>query len=734
MHRSIRSAVPAVFCGTLLLAPPAHAQAAEPSRATEAGPAPAAESGQLAEVIVTAEKREASLQDTPISAVAFGADQLEALGIDDIGDLGSKVPNLQLTPHPNSATTPRVFIRGVGNFDDQITQDPSVAIYIDGVYVGRSQGMGTEVADLERIEVLRGPQGTLYGRNATGGAINFVTAVPQLGAWGFDQKLTFGSRDEFRSRSLLNLPFGDTVAARLSYAKAEQDGFVDNRGSGEKTFGAEDRDALRGDLLWQPDGQWSWRYTFDRSTIDDSPFYLQPSPAGQAPHRSRQSNPAVDDLQPDDIVTIGHNLSGSWTPAAGMTIKSITGYRKLDSFVYQDYLSGQFGPTAALITENDVTQDQFSEELQWLGSAFDGGLDYIVGLYYFRESADGLTASVLPASGVTAYSGTGIRNTAYAAYVQGTYTPPWRDRRLHLTVGGRWSRDEREATLANRTLLANGTTVPGGQGAGDKDFDNFSPSATLGYDFSERIKAYAKYAEGYKTGGYNIRASSIAAFEQGFGPETLDSYELGLKSEWLQRRLRVNAAVFRADYRDIQINAQSDLADPTKADILNAGKATIEGVELDGTALLARGLLLTLSYAYLDAGYDRIVDGRGADVTGNYAFVNAPRNSYTAALGWDVAATCIGLLHADLDYSWQDDKVSTASTVNGVYKIDAYGLLNARIALSAIPGAPAGSFEFAVWGRNLTDKEYSVIYAPLFGGYRAWGEPRTVGVDLRYRF
>ncbi|MBK7730881.1 MAG: TonB-dependent receptor [Gammaproteobacteria bacterium] len=230
-----------------------------------------AQSAGLEEIVVTAQKREESLQDTPISIVALGPAQLENLGISDINDLGSNIPNLQITPHSNSGAIPRIFIRGVGNFDDQITQDPSVAVYMDGVYVGRNQGMGVEVADIERIEVLRGPQGILYGRNATGGAINFITRAPELEQWGFSQQLTFGRRDEFRSRTMLNVPVGDTFAARLFYLDSSKDGFVRNTANGEDTYGGEDRDAQRIDLLFRPNDAVDIRYAFDRSKLEDSP-------------------------------------------------------------------------------------------------------------------------------------------------------------------------------------------------------------------------------------------------------------------------------------------------------------------------------------------------------------------------------------------------------------------------------------------------------------------------------
>ena len=183
------------------------------------------------DIVVTAQKREESLQDTPISIVALTASDLEKKGVSGLVDLRSQVPNLQLTPHPNSGSTTQVFMRGVGLNDDQITQDPSVAVYMDGVYVARSQGMALEVADLARVEVLRGPQGTLYGRNATGGAINFITAKPRLGEFGAKAQLSLGNYDLRRFKVGVNVPVGDQLAVNLAFVKMKQDGFIDNPGT-----------------------------------------------------------------------------------------------------------------------------------------------------------------------------------------------------------------------------------------------------------------------------------------------------------------------------------------------------------------------------------------------------------------------------------------------------------------------------------------------------------------------
>ena len=703
----------------------------------------------LEEVVVTAQKREEFLQDTPISLVAMGTQQLENLGIAYIGDLGSSVPNLQLSPHPNSATTPRVFIRGVGNFDDQITQDPSVAIYMDGVYVGRNQGMGMEVADIERIEVLRGPQGTLYGRNATGGAINFVTRAPDLGQWGASQQFTFGRRDEFRSRTMVNIPAGDRFAARLFYLTSQKDGFIKNMGNGTSTYGAEDHDAVRADLLFQATDDIEIRYAYDRSHMEDSPFYLDGTdmfPGNAAyrvePRRPSHSHAGGQLIKRGDATTSGHQLTINWQVNDDLTLRSITAYRDLDSYVYQDYMSGDRlvtgapRPNTPFWIDSDVDQDQFSQEFQLLGGAWDDQIEYTVGLYYYQEDGEGVNVSSLPNFGIRQFADADIDNKAIAAFGQATYTPAALDR-LHVTVGLRWSKDERKAELTRHNLVfATGAILPASveRGAGDKDFNDVSPSFTVAYDLTDTVNVYAKVADGYKTGGFNMRASSIAIFEQGFDEETLRSYELGVKAQWLDNRLRTNLAVFQADYDDIQINAQTDLSNPATADILNAGKATIQGAELEVTAVVVEGLTLSLQYGYLNARYDEIIDGFGRDVTGSYEFVNAPQHSYTLDATWDIAATPIGLLSANANYSWQDDKYITATTTNGDFTIDDYGLLNARLTLSEIPGLPEGNLKVALWGKNLEDKEYTFLNAPGFGTYVAWGEPRSYGIDLSYEY
>ena len=277
------------------------------------GVQPHATAAALEEVFVTAQKRVESGQDTPISMAAFSSQQLERQGITDLTGVRDKIPNFQISPHPNSAATTLINIRGVGNSDDQITLDPRVAVYVDNVYVARSQGLAMEVADIERIEVLRGPQGSLYGRNATGGAVNFHTRAPRLGEVGLRQDVSVGNRSLLRHRTSVNLPVGDTAAVEVTWLRHERDGFVDNRGTGVKRFGDQDREAWRAALLWDAGDRTQVRYTYDRSTIEDTPAFLAAVPFHPATgSRPSAGSPGVRDLLANDITAQGHNLTVDW--------------------------------------------------------------------------------------------------------------------------------------------------------------------------------------------------------------------------------------------------------------------------------------------------------------------------------------------------------------------------------------------------------------------------------------
>jgi iron complex outermembrane receptor protein len=704
----------------------------------------------LEEVIVTAQKREESLQQAPISIVAFSADKLRSNGIQDIADLRGKVPNLELGPFSLSQTALRLFIRGVGVSDVQITQDPSVGVYLDGVYVARSSGLSMSFPELERIEVLRGPQGTLYGRNSTGGALNMITARPDPSAASYRLKLGVGNYAERDLYARANLPVTDHSAVRLAWQRSRMDGPVENTGDG-RDFGSQDRRAGRFDWRWQPLDDVTVDYGFDYAKVQDvSLFYQGTIPSTALPFipdgaggllpvtgairygdrritRAAQSKP----VKPNDTQVRGHALTLSWD-SGDITLKSITAYRDLDDVIRQDFSAGH--PFLTLFaSETDTTQHQFSQEFQLLGKALDEQIDYITGLYYFTESARSTNTATIFAPDATA-NRSSADNSAEAVFGQLTYSPAALDKRLHVTVGGRYSRDRRRATID----VVDNTVPTAFSGKGSKDFSKFTPSLTVEYDTSATTNVYAKVATGYKTGGFNIRASSASSFANGFNEENLTSYEAGFKGEFFERRLRANTAVFLSKYDDIQLNvAIPGQTNAGLTDTLNAGKADIKGLELDLTAAVTEALTLSAGYAYIDAEYKKVDDPLQGDIHDQFQFQNTPKHGYNVAADYQFPALPFGELALNVNYSWQGAMVANprVSQEPGSY-LDAYGLLNARLTLSSVPlGNSGAQLALSLWGKNLTDKDNMVDAVASFDalhavGLAAFGMPRTYGMDL----
>ena len=726
--RSVQGKWPARY-RAMALATTLLSVAVVPGQALAQESAPASEGG-IADIVVTAQKREESLQKTPISIVAFTGDDLTKAGINEISDLRSQVPSLQIVPHPNSGTSTRIFMRGVGNNDDQITQDPSVAVYVDGVYLARTQGLVTEVAELERVEVLRGPQGSLYGRNATGGAINFITRAPDLDDLRIKQTFSVGNDNYFRSRTNINVPIGETLAVEAGYMYMQRNGYVKNNGTGVKRFGDQRRQAWRGALLWKPSDSFNIRYSYDRSDLEDTPIFMAAVPL--YPDRvKRQSEGSiyVKDLKKNDAVSQGHNLIATLDVSDSLTLKSITGYRKLNSWTNQNYLAGVAGPYALIESSGSLKQKQFSQEFQAIGDIGDR-LQYVLGLYYFEEKGDGYSISYSARTLQRDDREIHIENKAYAAYGQATFTPAILDDRLHITGGLRWSRDKRQARMQD-TIIRPGSTVVGPIKPAATSFDNVSPSLIVAFDVNPDVNLYAKMVRGYKSGGFNVRASSAERFASGFKPETITSYEAGLKSMLFDRRLRFNIAGFISDYRDIQINTRSDPNNVGITDVLNAGKARVKGIELDVTAEPVNGLNLNFTYSYLTGKYLEVVGADGVDRAGTMKFINMPRHTVSMKAEYQFPPMPIGQLSAGVDYYHQGLVQTSSSDLR--YKARGYGLLDARVSLSDIP-IGVGKWRLSAYGRNLTDKEYYVAHFSTGPSAAFYGQPRSYGLELSFEY
>ncbi len=682
----------------------------------------------LEEILVTAQKRTQSLQETPISLAVFDEAGIERLGITNIGDIQNLVPNLSIIPFGVSPTTLRIYIRGIGTVDSQITQDPPVGVYMDGVYMARNSGLAMDVAEIERIEVLRGPQGTLYGRNTTGGAINVITRRPG-DEFEFAQLFSFGRFSEVRSRSMLNLPLTDQLAARLVYQRHDRDGWIRNTGEGED-FHAYDKEAMRGDLRWQPGEGITVDYTWDRSVSDFGGSYYHlvelnpdfdvffPDLAGTLERQRGRASKAELALpfRASRERTSGHALTVSIDTPVG-ELRSITAYRELKQNAYQDYSAN---PDISFFVNDPfrLDQEQWSQELQLVGSTNDGRFDYVAGVYYFEEEGTEDALDRIPLFGVDLPRRIDVENRAVAAYGEVTWhpemAPDW-----SITVGGRYTRDRRKAdnNIDPRTSAK---------------FNNFTPSLTVNYAIDDVTSVYAKVVTGYKSGGFNLRQANFA---DGFDEEELISYEVGWKSELMQRRIRFNGALFYADYDDIQLDILvPDQPDPTLTITENAGEAEIWGLETDITAMLTSDLLLSFSYGYLNTDVKSVV----GDDANLYELPNAPKHSLTAGIDWTLARTRAGELSLAVDYAWRDDYQTGVRRLVGI-DVDAYSVTNARLTLTGSDWFAAGEYRVALWVKNAFDKEYFADTFGSFNGLHAnrvatYGDPRTYGIDLEYRF
>jgi iron complex outermembrane receptor protein len=747
--------------------------------------------GVLEEVIVTAQLRSESVISTPVSIFTLNTEQLENQRIDSISDLNGLVPNLAIDSFPSNNQTLRLFIRGVGLADTQITQDPAVGVYLNGAYIARSTGLTFDVADLERIEVLRGPQGTLYGRNTTGGAVKLITRAPDLENLSFDQTLGTGNQDLFRSKTSVNIPFAEKYAAKVAYFYEDVDGYTKNDGPGGG-FGDRRSKGFRLDLRADLSADLTLNYGLDDSRIRYYNYTAQAVIPRAATPGDLQSiiaeivEPYIDysndrfsslattvPLEPTDTHINGHTLNADWTINDRFTARSITAWRELHDKTYTDFASGSaegfridfnsavLAPDGGEarqdlpLTRPSLQQEQFSQEFQLLGSVGDS-IEYLAGLYYFWEKADEDAEplhhifSVYPAGDNTLYRLSAernkIENDTYAFFAQGTWTPDILEQRLHLTLGGRTSRDSREAdrSVTDLTVADDGTSLtnllpPATFSANpDRDFDDTSYTAIIQYDLGDNVNVYTKYAGAYKSGGFNIRDPQEEAFSNGFDEEKINAFEIGAKGEVLDHRLRFSAVAFYQKYKDYQYNFQIP-GTIGNSRVFNLDTGEMSGVEIELTAMPVLGLVLTANYAYLDSKLDDVenpfyVPGNPLSdptVAGG-PFPYAPEHSYSLVANYTFGALSFGVLSANASYSYTGDRGEDSLTT---YR-DAYQLINARVSLSEIE-ALGGQWEIAAWGKNIADQDYEAFALdnlPQANRAVIWGDGRSYGVDVVYRF
>jgi iron complex outermembrane receptor protein len=742
--------LPALFTATSAMAAAAEA----------AGEAEAGRSG-LSEIVVTAQKRETNLQKTPIAIAVQSALDLENRRIKSLNDfMDGSIPSLRVAQFARRNSALTIGIRGIFPSTDtnQPARDATIGVYIDGVYLGRPQGLSAALYDVERIEVLKGPQGTLFGRNAVGGALNIVTREP---AGEFKMRLTAGVRNFGGHSAEAHIDFPEIagVAIKLDALVSKRNGTVSNPASGQLGFNSYDRRGLAIRAKWSPAEDLTFDYGFDIGHDESTPSWLQllaaPATAVLSPlvavSPTRMSTADIGvPIQPSVGDQSGHRLTVKWKLSDAIELRSITAYRMIDQNQYDNSAGAH---TVAFVANGKfaryslawMDQDQFIQELQLVGEA--GRLKYVAGLFLFRETggdsawapdtllwnATGSAYTILPSFEAGAQSPfpdreSTARATSKAAYLQLDWNPDFLGDRLHLTAGLRYTQDKKDGVLVKVNGFNDGATF------------NFSssrvdPAFSVQFDVAKDVHLYGKWGSAYRAGGANSRSLTYATF----GPEVVNSAEIGLKSEFFERRVRLNLAGFRTDYKSMQVdfnrNAIVAGSNRTVNETVNVpGVAKIKGFEADIALAPFDGLTLNAGYAYTEWTIPSAINPFNNAVT-PLSMVNTPKNAFSASFDYTLSLKSLDVLfHIDVAMA---DGYNSGSNVVTSPITDASTHVNARLALTNIQLGDGHTLELSAWSRNLFNEQHLTAQS-LNSTTRfltgAFNDPRSFGLDVTLRY
>lgn len=723
------------------------ALAATPALAQEAPADPAAtQSDASDEVIVTARRREETLIDVPISMSVVSGDSLVKSGAADITALQDKTPNLTLQIARGSNSTLIAFSRGVGQQDPLWGFEPGVALYIDDVYVARPQGAVLDIFDVERVEVLRGPQGTLYGRNTIGGAVKYVTR-----RLGNDFKASFrgayGSYNQIDLVGQVVVPVGDKLSLGAAVAQYWRDGYGTNLTTGAEHYN-KDVLAARVSAEFTPTDTIFIRVAGDRVLDRSNPRHgTRLLPNGTDPIYAPTAS--VYDTRAgigDDnrVETRGVSITGEINLSDDLTAKSITAWRDGNTDTLIDFDNTRL-PTLDIPAE--YSDRQFTQELQLL---YEGErLQGVFGVYYMNGRASGAFDTVVGLLNLTTLTAGEVLTKSYAAF--GDLSFDLTDQ-FKISAGLRYTRDEKTGTVFRRNYtglrsprFGNAAAVPGlirSDYTNSRDFEKLTPRISLSYQPNADLNVYASYGKGYKSGGFDMRGDAILTptTVNGYDPETIDSYELGMKGAFLDRTLFVNLAGFFSNYKDQQVTIQvPSLAGGIASFVDNAGKGEIYGLELETRMVPSRNFQASVVLGYTHADYKQFLTFIGGgttpvDVSNQRAFQNTPKWTANASFTWshDVAGGRLAFTPAvSLRSDTQMFEIATPALDQ-----DGYALVEASLNWTS----GDGRYRFGVAGRNLTDKRYRVggynFPGATFGnsiiGY--YGPPRTVTGTFEIKF
>lgn len=724
-------AVIALLAGAMLASPFATAAHAQDTSGDTAGP----ENRRVDTIVVTAQRRSQTLQDVPVTVTAFGAEMIEEARIQQIDDVVTRTPGLSFDAFP--ASQPRLYIRGIGSSDRGAAGDPSAAVFVDDIYLGRPAAIAFDAFDVERIEVLKGPQGTLFGRNVVGGAINVITRRPELDGFDAAASVTVGNYGRLDGAGYLNVPIGDTAsqALRISASSRSHDGYVENRYLGQDV---------------DDEGTTSARIQYYSEPTSDMRIHLsldgtRDRATGSANHvlELDTSDPLSNFYTPnfDPDVTYGSDQGYLDRDTFGVraeiandfnfgTLTVLASYRDLDYGFRYDFDGGNPDPNSpgfnavAIGGGNDETAQMSSQEVR-LSSLPDSAVDWVVGVYHYHQEVERsdileLDSALIAPIPLTEIYLADASLDSYAVF--GDATIPLSDR--WAVFGGlRYSTDDKTQRAYNTDSDAPLRGDEFFDVTASVDFDAWTFRAGLEYQATQDDLFYATVSRGYKSGGLNDTAVDAIDAATPFGSETATQYEIGQKSTFFDGVMIWNNTLYYMDYSDLQTSQTVNGRNITS----NAGKAHIQGYETQLVANPTDGLSLSIAYAYTDAVFDEFVEG-GVDYSGNQ-ISRSPTHELT--LGGSYTTPLDGL--ADLtfaaEYRYASEIFDDNSNLPPEYR-DPTNFLDARIILDNFDNG----LSFSLWGKNLTDERTRTFQGGFLGAnFGAFNPPRTYGLTVTWR-
>ena len=691
---------------------------------------------------VTARRIGERIQDVPVAVTALSEQKLADMGAQTIVDIERTVPNLTVNASRATNSTITAYLRGIGQNDPLWGYEPGVAVYIDDVYMARPQGGVLDILDIQRVEVLRGPQGTLYGKNTIGGAIKYITRELPDFTRGYVEAAV-GAYNQRDIKAGVSTPLvDDTLYLGVSSARLTRDGFGEVKGDSPYAgddMSDKDITAARINLTWKPSENLSVKLVAD-DIQDDSNSRggqrLAVSGLGDyQPLDDRYDSRQNLDPDNNEVSTSGQALTINWQLSDAWQFKSVTAARKGDTVSDIDFDQLNRPSFDVLAVYEDEQQSQ-EFQLTYAGDA----LNVVSGLYFFDGEACGAFLNVLSLAGISQETSGCVDTKSQSIYAQASYqfTDAW-----SFTLGGRMDEDKKDADVRLRRFLGLDDTGPvlfDGGFSGDETFDEFSPRVGVEYKIDRDMMVYASYAHGFKSGGFNMRGNILIDPNAGepFDPETVDTLELGLKGSWFDNRLTGYFAVFDQQYKDKQVTVGATVGVTPVQRVLNAADADARGFEMELNAKLTDQLTLNLVYGYLDAEYNEFIyaitsDGEQTDISDTAPFINAPEQQYTVGLSYELELG-IGQLLLMADYSYRDDTYifETPTAVDQ----EAYSLYNA----SAVLYVDNSNWRIALHGRNLGDEEYrtggynfpGAVFDNSITGF--YGDPKTWTLSAMYSF